>query len=743
MLGRMSADVARNEVDEPAEKPDLGSARAAFRALAPSLGPYRLALTGILLGVLVDASFDAFWPLGFKLLIDNALVPHDGRVLVIVLSALGGGVLVTAGVQIAYDYAYARFCAGVLADLRLRMFDHLQKLSLGFYSGARPGEVLSRFSGDLVAGESALGAALPWAVKPALDIFASSVLLFVLDWRLAVPAMLIWPIALLGPRFFAPRAIAASGEKKRLEAGALNVVEESVSGLPVVKAFGLEASRHETFRGPVVGLRASAARVAFVSSLVERSSVTAVLVFGIGVVAAGAWMTFDGLMSIGTLVAFQSLFFILGYSISELTRYVPALVQGIGGLQHIAEILDEEPGVVDSPGAGELPRLEREIALQGVGFSYPGAARGSIFDLDLTIPRGSRIALVGSSGSGKSTVLGLLLRFHDPTGGAVTIDGRDLRTVTQESLRAQVAVVFQESFLFNTTVRENIRLGRPDATDEEIEAAARAAEIHEFVMSEPDGYGTVVGTRGGRLSGGQRQRVAIARAIVRDPAILLLDEATAALDPATEAAINGTLARLAESRTVISVTHRLAGARDADRIVVLAHGRVAESGTHDELLAAGGLYKGLWEQQGGFVVSPEGDRAEVTPQRLAQVPILSGVDPGLLEEIAGRFASEQVPAGREVIAQGDPGDRFYILVRGRVVASRDGQPVGVLEDGDYFGEIALLRRVPRIATVTAEQPSLLLSLAREHFLELVEKAPGLRDALERIVDERLAETLPS
>jgi ATP-binding cassette subfamily B protein len=738
MLARMSLDAA------PA--PHVGDAVKALRALGPYLRPYRLALVPVLLGLLVDVAFDGFWPLGFKFLIDDALVPHNGRLLVLILAGLGGGVLVAAVAQAAYDHRYAQVCASVLADLRLRMLDHLQSLSLGFYSRTSTGEILSRFSGDLVAGESALAAAPAWAAKPGLDILVSSALLFVLDWRLAAGAMLIWPVALLGPRLLAPRAIAASNEKKQLEARALAVVEETVSGLPVVKAFGLEGARLDAFRRPVAGLREAAARVAFAGSLVERTAVGAVLVFGIGVIGVAAWMTFDGLMSIGTLVAFQSLFFTLGYSIAELTRYVPALVQGVSGLQHITEILDEEPEVVDAPGAAPLPRLADAIAFRDVGYAYPGAAAPALSGFSAEVPRGARVALVGSSGSGKSTALGLLLRLYDPESGSVAIDGRDLRTVTQASLRAQMAIVYQESFLFDATIRENIRFGRPDATDAEVEAAARAAEIHEFVVGCPDGYETVVGERGGRLSGGQRQRIAIARAVVRDPAILLLDEATAALDPATEAAVNATLARLGESRTVISVTHRLAAAKEAGRILVIDRGRLAESGTHSELLAADGIYARLWEQQSGFVVSGDGDRAAVEPERLARVPILGGLDAALLDDLAGRFASEQVPAGRRVIAEGDPGDRFYLVVRGRLAVTRLDSAgaelrVGVLQDGDYFGEIALLRRVPRVASVTAELPSLLLSLAREHFLELVERAPGLRDALEGVADDRLAQTL--
>jgi ATP-binding cassette subfamily B protein len=739
-------DPAQVEAEEANEEvsTDVSKAANAVRALAPYFRPYRRTLVPISFLLLVDAAFDAFWPLAFKFLIDNALIPQDSEVLALVLAALGIGVVVAATAQVGYDYLYARVCSGVLADLRLRMFDHLQQLSFGFYARTKVGDILSRFSGDLIAVENALLSLLTWLVRPALDIVLSMVLLFVLDWRLALGAMLVWPIALLGPRYFAPRALSSSFEKKRLESAALSVVQENVSGQPVVKAFGLEPLRRQGFQLRIADLRRSTARVAFVSSLVERSAVTGILILGIAIVGVGAWMTFQGLISIGTLVAFQSLFFTLGYSISYLTQYVPSLVQGLGGFGHIKEILDQEPQIVDIPAAQPLPRFSEEIALQDVTFAYPEAEEPSLHDFTARIHRGASVALVGASGSGKSTALSLLMRFYDPTTGSVAIDGCDLRGVTQASLRSQTAVVFQESFLFNTTIRENIRLGSPTATDEEVEAAARAAEIHDFIAAEPEGYDTVVGERGGRLSGGQRQRIAIARAIARDPAILLLDEATSALDPATEAALNATLARLGEGRTVITVTHRLASAKGAGRIFVLDRGELKESGSHEELLQAEGLYRRLWERQSGFTLSEEGDHAEVGVERLKHVPILSGLDDDLLTDLAERFASEQVPAERTVIQQGDPGDRFYLVARGRLAVTYrdpDGEDelVAVLQDGDHFGEIALLRKAPRVATVTTEVPSLLLSLAQKHFLDVLERAPNVRRSLEQIVEGRLAE----
>jgi ATP-binding cassette subfamily B protein len=740
-----TAGVAAEAPAEPAaaESGDqaLAAARESVRLLLPYLRPYRLQVGLLLLCVCVETAFNAWIPLSFSYLIDDALSPRDRGVLLVILAALGASVLINVTVGIARDRLYARLGASVVGDIRASMFEHLQRLSVGYYARAQLGDILSRFSADLNAVEHALAWVLPWAVAPSLDVTVYTVLLFVLDWRLALASMLVWPIALLGPRRFAPRAVSSSYEKSQLEAATLSVVQESLSGQAVVKAFGLEQLWLANFQRRNTSLRGKTVYASFVGSMVERSAIAGVYVLYVAVVAVGGWFVYRNSLSIGKLVAFQALFLALGYGLTYVTQYIPTLVAGLGGFRRISELFAEQPDVVDRPDATPLPQLDSEIAFSDVTFAY--AARDpSLHSLSLKIPAGESVAFVGPSGSGKSTALSLLMRFHDPSAGSVTFDGQDVRAASQESLRAQMGAVFQESVLFNDTIRENIRMGRPDASDEEVEHAARAAEIHDVIVGQPEGYDTVVGERGGLLSGGQRQRIAIARAIVRDPVVLLLDEATSALDPATEAAINATLARVAKGRTTISVTHRLSAAAGADRIFVLEKGALVESGSHQELLASGGVYSVLWSRQAGFTLTDDG--AEVTADRLAQVPILSGLDHGLLEEMTRLFASEQIPADRTVIEEGDPGDRFYLVVRGRVVVTRrdaDGNEVevNVHEDGDHFGEIALLRRAPRIATVRTVIPTLLLSLAQEHFLDLIEQAPEVRETMERRIDQYLAD----
>jgi ATP-binding cassette subfamily B protein len=399
----------------------------------------------------------------------------------------------------------------------------------------------------------------------------------------------------------------------------LSSVQETVLAQPVIKAFGLELSALAGFSQRNAGLFDSAVRVSFLSALVERSAAVGILMLNVLIIGVGAYWAFRGAISVGTLVSFETVFLTLSYSLSYVSQFVPSLVQAAGGLGHIQGLLDQQPRIVDAPGAKPLPRMTSDLTFGDVSFSYTGEQL-NLCELNLRIARGEVAAFVGPSGSGKSTLLNLLLRFYDPLRGSVSIDGHDLRDVTQESLRAQIGVVFQENFLFNTTIRENIRMSAPHSTNWEVEAAARAAEIHDFIVSLPQGYDTMAGERGGRFSGGQRQRIAIARAILRDPAILILDEATSALDPASEAAINATLARIAQGRTVISITHRLSSVINADQIFVLNHGKLAESGRHEDLLELGGIYWQMWRKQRGskFLESKDAQIPETPMSKIAR-----------------------------------------------------------------------------------------------------------------------------
>ncbi len=570
-----------DEEDDEEEQPEPqpGEVAGALGPVIAFLRPYYRRRGGVLtllgLGVLAETGYNVAFPLSLKYLIDDALLQQNQQALVRILVVLGVLAAVISTVGVCGAYLNARLSAAVLRDIRHSLFDHLQTLSLSFYSRITAGDAISRFSTDLNEVESAVRYWVEMGLTPGLELVVAVGLLFYLNWPLAMVAMLIWPLTLIGPRIFSPRAVAATYRKKQLEADTLSMIQENVLAQPLVKVFALQTLSKAWLRRRSLPLAETSVRVNFLSAMVERSVSMAVLLLHLAILGFGAWLAFQKQITIGTLITFENVFWELSYNIGYVSQFFPEVMQAAGSIRHMRELFDETPGIADAPDAVPLPRFHDEIVFERVSFGYTPEAR-HLRKLSFRIPQGARVAIVGRSGSGKSTILNLLLRLYEPSEGAITIDGLDLRKVTRESLRSQIGVVFQDSFLFNTSIRENIRLGCPEASDADVEAAARAAEIHDFIAGLPQGYDTNAGERGSLMSGGQRQRICIARALVRDPAILLLDEATSALDPATESAIWATLRRAGQGRTVIFVTHRTAAAADADLVLRLRDGGASE-----------------------------------------------------------------------------------------------------------------------------------------------------------------------
>ena len=562
----------------------------------PFLPPHRKGLALIGLGLLVETAFNVLMPLSLKVLVDDVFEDEDWNSLVTVLTILGVAGIVVSLVAIWYERIDARVSADIVADIRERLYDHAQKLPSAFHARTRAGEVLSRFSVDMATLEESVINAANWAILPALELTVGVGLLFYLNWQLAAVALLIFPIALIGPRLIAPRAVDASYGLKKREASALAAVQEQLGAISVIKAFSLRGVMGERFRTRNREVALAMRRATFLNTMVERSVTIAVLLLHLIVLGAGAYLTFQGTISLGAFIAFESVFWEISYNLAHMMQFVPVLIESSGAARHMQELLDEPVTIADKPGATVMPRPSDAIVFEAVVFGY-GPRRRQLEKLDLRIPVGRRVAIVGPSGAGKTTVLGLLLRLYEPQGGRIAIDGVDIRDVTLDSLRGHMAVVFQDNVLFHGTIADNIRLGNPEASDAEVVAAAKKAEIHRYIRSLPKGYDTIVGERGSTLSGGQRQRIAIARAVIRNPAILLLDEATSALDQTTEAALNRTLHGVAAGRTVVFVTHRLTSVMEMDEIVVMDRGRIVQRGTHAELLATKGLYASLWKAQ--------------------------------------------------------------------------------------------------------------------------------------------------
>ena len=702
------------------------------------LRPYRRQGLLAFLTMVVDTAFTIAFYYGMRVLIDAALQGTDLTALARILAGLAAFFAAATLANLARERLQAEVEVRLANDLRLALFAHFQHQAPDFYVRTPASDLAAQFSGDIAAVRGALARAFPTIIRYGLQLLAVCLLLLALEWRLASVAAFALAVALALAGAVADRAAALGPRYARDDAALLTTIQEAVAGNLVLTVFGLQAASLARIRTRLDRLAPAGIRAGLLSRLIARLLESGVALIQLLVGAVGVLGVAQHALSVGTLAAFLGLLGVLGSSLVRFALVLPDWLSSAGPMRRLAAVRDARRAGEETAGAVDLPRIARAIRFADVGFRYPGEAF-TIRHISLTIPAGQSVAFVGRNGSGKSTLLALLLRLWDPAEGAITLDGHDLRAVALPSLQAQRGAVFQETFLFNRSLRENIRLDR-SATEQEIEAAAAAAQIHEAIAGLPAGYDTVAGERGGRLSAGQRQRLALARALLHDPALLVLDDATAALDPAGEAAFEQALRRLAGTRTIVAATHRLAGVVDADRIFVLEQGRLVEQGTHQELLDLGGIYRDLWDKQTGFVIEEAGHQARVTTRRLRRIPLFAAFDEDRLATLAGRFVTARYDAGQVIIQQGEAGDLFYILVHGagEVLRTADGteRPVDVLQDGDYFGELALLEDVPRSATVRARSACLLLALTRHHFQDLLRDAPEVRAAIGEVASKR-------
>ena len=665
------------------------------------LRPYWWVLLPIVFSILIESAFYSGLPFSFKYVIDYGLLAGNTRLLVYLIAGLAFGSVVAAGLGFARDYLYANLITSVLNDLRTAMFDQLQRLSIGFFASSRTGDLLARFSTDLAAIEKAAASIPGWAVIPCFDVLISTVLLFLLNWKLALISLLVWPLMVAGPTVVARRLVRESDRRTEEEGRVLGLIQENLHAQIVIKTFGLGEFSRSGFLVRIRALGRRMIRVAWLSALVERSAYAGIMVLEVGLLAAGAFMVTHGTLTVGGLVSFQAIFLSLSNSLAKVTQYFPTLAQAASSVRGIEDLLRHEPVVTDA-GVQAAPDEFAQLRLNNVTFGYDAPHR-NLTDVTVTIPHGRFVAIVGSSGSGKSTLLTLLMRLYDPDVGSVALDGRDIRDFSLEEFRSLFGFVPQESLLFDISMRENIRLGDVHAPDSRVEEAAKAAEIHEAILRLPQGYGTIAGERGRRMSRGQRQRIALARALVRNPAVLVLDEVTSALDPIAEAAIRATLDRLRDGRTILFVTHRLSSVMNADLILVLDHGRLVQQGTHTELVNREGSYRDLWTKQHGFLLDAKRHHAEISIDRLRLVPVFYGMPDKLLSEAVRLFQTEEFPENHVVIREGEIGASLYIVVRGSVELSSSehegaSRPI-VLQDGDCFGERALMEAMPEMETV--------------------------------------------
>ncbi len=592
----------------------VGGLASVRRALG-YLRSYKAEASGAFVALILASSASLATPQLIRVAIDEGIAPRRLQVILLAVGGLVGAALLRGVFQFLQGYLAERASQGVAYDLRNVLFEKIERLGFGYYDRVETGQLVTRLTSDVEQIRTFAGSGVVQLAAAVVMLVGTTTLLFLTDWRLALLSLTVVPVIMvLLLRFVRRIGPLFRGVQQTL--GRLNsVLQEDLAGIKVIRTFAREDYERDRYRSVndellernLETVRAFAGNFPFVFLLANIGTLIIVLFGGMQVIG--------GRLSIGELVAFNTYLGFLLFPIFTIGFLAAGISRAGASSQRVFEVLDAPLEVQDAPDAKTLPPIACRVEFDGVGFRYPGSEREVLRDVSFVAQPGQTVAILGTTGSGKSTLVNLIPRFYDVTEGSVSLDGHDVRDVTLASLRSQIGIVLQTSLLFSGPVRDNVAYGRPNATQEEIEASARAARADEFIRELPEGYDTVIGERGVGLSGGQRQRIAIARALLVDPRLLILDDSTSAVDAETEAAIQDSLDRMMREghRTVFVIAQRISTVRDADLILVLDGGTIAASGTHEELLRESELYNEILGSQ--LVAEPVGTVDASNPER--------------------------------------------------------------------------------------------------------------------------------
>ena len=702
-----------------------------LRFIASFFRPYWWQTLLVVLLLSVEVAFYSFFTYSIQYII-TAVMNRQIEFLIRLFLFLFIGALFSAFCSVGRCFVYSNLSSSVIRDIRMDVFRKIEQLSIGQLVN-ETSKLQTRFQEVDLLGEAfvVLDKSILYSLLSSLSCL---ILLITINIKLFFIALLLIPFLFLIPGVFVPK-INAIGARRDLEENLSAVVLENILMQPVIRIFGLQERQERLFANKNFQSSMKYFRIQFFNNLVVSSADLMPIVLRISVFAVGSYFVFTQNFNIASLISFEFIFSFLIYSVIRIFYSLSTVTSGYAALQSIQKFLEDQF-------SSEIVRKKEihkkitspTVNFNDVCFGYD-PKNYNLHDLNFEIPYKTYVAFVGPNGAGKTTIINLILNFFKTSSGSIKIDGINIDHLAKKDLYKVVGYVPQNAMLFNASIRENIQLGKHDATQEEIELASKKADLHAAVEQMPNKYNTVIGEMGMKLSGGQKQRLSLARALIRSPQVLLLDETTSALDSVSEAAINKTIAEIAKNCTVIVITHRLSSIIDANCIYVLNKGVICEYGSHGHLIEKKGIYHELWDKQHGFIESKLGYSIGISIERLKKIPLFSELSEESLETIRNSMIMMAFPENVVLFREGDIGDIFYIIMRGKVEVSRKNKPerkdLIILDDGDYFGEIALLKSTPRTATVKTSSFCTLLALHSYELNKITAKNPIIKERLEK------------